>query len=176
MNGTLCRTCGVQGVGTCEKCGLAYYCSRECQTKDWVEGDHRKECDVFARLYAFLKSSEHAAKQAVLKSAEHAAKQAAEKQAAEKQAANPAPDKDVRHVEALRAFTRVKDQWKSGARGYCRDCRYTTGLLEVTSHLCNGCTKARICNACEFKFQICRDCREAHVSRRVPGADGNGNN
>ena len=124
-----------------------------------------------ARLYAFLKSSEHVAKQAVLKSSEQAAKQAAEKQAAK-----PAPDKDV-HGEALRAFTRVEDQWKSGARGYCRDCRYTTGLLEVTSHLCNGCTKARICNACEFKFQICWDCREeAHVSRRVPGADGNGNN
>ena len=95
VNGTLCRTCGVQGVGTCERCSLAYYCSRECQRKDWVEGDHRKECDVFARLYAFLKSSEHAAKQAFLKSSEHAAKQAAEKQAAEKQAANPAPDKDV---------------------------------------------------------------------------------
>jgi len=160
LNERLCQTCGIQGVvGACKQCHLAYYCSRECQRKDWVEGDHRKECDVFARLYAFLKSSEHAAKQA-----------------AEKQAANPAPDKDVRHVEALRAFTRVKDQWKSGAWGYCRDCRYTTGLLEVTSHLCNGCTKARICNACEFKFQICRDCREAHVSRRVPGADGNGNN
>jgi ferredoxin-thioredoxin reductase catalytic subunit len=78
-----------------------------------------------AWLYAFLKSSEHAAKQA-----------------AEKQAANPAPDKDV-HVEALRTFTRVEDEWKSGAWGYCRDCRYTTGQVEVTSYLCNGCTKAQ---------------------------------
>jgi hypothetical protein len=57
VNGTLCRTCGVQGVGICKKCRLTYYCSRECQRKDWVEelveGDHRKECDVMmARLYA----------------------------------------------------------------------------------------------------------------------------
>eukprot|EP00957_Ditylum_brightwellii_P198727 15147105-Ditylum_brightwellii.AAC.1 len=102
-----------------------------------------------------------------MKLSEQVAKQAAERQAAEmqgkaKQAADPAPDKD--------------DEWKSGAQGYCQDCQYMTGQAPGTSYLCNGCTKARICNACEFKFQLCWDCREAHVSCRVPGADGNGNN
>jgi hypothetical protein len=146
LNERLCQTCGIQGVvGACKQCHLAYYCSRECQRKDWVEGGHRKECgDVMARKPA----------------------------GAEKHAADPVSD--GLQVEVLGAFFSVEEEWKAGARGYCLDCLHKTGQAPVTSYFCDGCTKARICNMCEFKFQLCRDCRGAHVSRRVPGDGNNG--
>jgi hypothetical protein len=28
----------------CSGCHLRAYCGRECQTKDWKDGDHKKEC------------------------------------------------------------------------------------------------------------------------------------
>ncbi|KAJ7758625.1 hypothetical protein B0H16DRAFT_1535119 [Mycena metata] len=35
----------------CSGCGTSYYCSKECQTRDWQEGGHRKVC---ARLKILL--------------------------------------------------------------------------------------------------------------------------
>jgi hypothetical protein len=38
----LCYLCNADARDKCGSCGLVYYCSRECQKKDWAT--HKKEC------------------------------------------------------------------------------------------------------------------------------------
>jgi hypothetical protein len=40
--GTLCRVCNKLSSKCCCRCKQAYYCSKECQMKDWLE--HKKYC------------------------------------------------------------------------------------------------------------------------------------
>ncbi|KAJ3410979.1 hypothetical protein HDV05_002956 [Chytridiales sp. JEL 0842] len=48
-----CRTCGKEAEDTklmkCGNCGRVYYCSAECQKKDW-KLQHKNECQVQARI------------------------------------------------------------------------------------------------------------------------------
>jgi TPR repeat protein len=43
---SMCRVCGKQGEGykCCSKCTCVYYCSIECQRKDWKECGHKEKC------------------------------------------------------------------------------------------------------------------------------------
>ncbi|KAJ7756322.1 hypothetical protein B0H16DRAFT_1539459 [Mycena metata] len=45
----LCDACKKPSNQRCAKCQTCY-CSRECQTTEWTEGGHRKECRVISRL------------------------------------------------------------------------------------------------------------------------------
>eukprot|EP00242_Pyramimonas_sp_CCMP2087_P015470 CAMPEP_0198198800 /NCGR_PEP_ID=MMETSP1445-20131203/2180_1 /TAXON_ID=36898 /ORGANISM="Pyramimonas sp., Strain CCMP2087" /LENGTH=218 /DNA_ID=CAMNT_0043868439 /DNA_START=76 /DNA_END=732 /DNA_ORIENTATION=- len=47
-----CRACGkIKAEKTklrlCGRCKVARYCSKECQSKDWKEGDHKNKCVPF---------------------------------------------------------------------------------------------------------------------------------
>lgn len=48
--GKHCDCCGKtatkvpKGLLICGRCELMYYCSKECQQKDWVDGGHKKVC------------------------------------------------------------------------------------------------------------------------------------
>eukprot|EP00978_Attheya_sp_CCMP212_P034749 scaffold147329_cov95-Attheya_sp.AAC.1 len=139
----VCRVCGNQGTDRCAQCHMARYCSRACQMADWREGDHRRECPTMARLFARMAAAWEGHGEA-----------------------GPAPG--IVQVEVLRAFTSVEQEWEAGANGYCLDCLHQTGHAPVISFFCDGCTHARICNQCEARFDFCRDCRGAPVSRRVP--------
>ncbi|KAJ7630060.1 hypothetical protein DFH06DRAFT_1056697 [Mycena polygramma] len=48
----LCNCCKKPSTQRCSKCETSY-CSRECQTVDWKQGGHRKECPVIARLHGW---------------------------------------------------------------------------------------------------------------------------
>ena len=41
-----CGTCKKRDIKLtqCSKCYSIYYCSRECQGKDWKEGHHKEDC------------------------------------------------------------------------------------------------------------------------------------
>ena len=41
-----CGVCGKEGKGykQCSRCTCVYYCSVDCQRKDWKEGGHKDEC------------------------------------------------------------------------------------------------------------------------------------
>ena len=41
-----CRVCGKCGEGykQCSRCTCVYYCSVDCQRKDWKENGHKEEC------------------------------------------------------------------------------------------------------------------------------------
>ena len=41
-----CGSCGKEGIKLtqCGKCLSIFYCSRECQGKDWKEGKHKEDC------------------------------------------------------------------------------------------------------------------------------------
>jgi hypothetical protein len=39
---------GGQPLLQCGKCKIARYCSKECQIKDWTEGEHRRTCKILA--------------------------------------------------------------------------------------------------------------------------------
>ena len=43
---SICRVCGKKGEGYkyCSKCTCVYYCSVDCQRKDWKENGHKEEC------------------------------------------------------------------------------------------------------------------------------------
>ncbi len=43
---SICRVCGKRGEGykCCSKCTCVYYCSVDCQRKDWKENGHKEEC------------------------------------------------------------------------------------------------------------------------------------
>ena len=41
-NAKKCAACGDPAKSKCNRCGLAKYCSRDCQKKDWTT--HRKVC------------------------------------------------------------------------------------------------------------------------------------
>ncbi len=43
---SICRVCGKDGEGYkyCSKCTCVYYCSVDCQRKDWKENGHKEEC------------------------------------------------------------------------------------------------------------------------------------
>eukprot|EP00978_Attheya_sp_CCMP212_P039012 scaffold198724_cov35-Attheya_sp.AAC.1 len=45
---------------------------------------------------------------------------------------------------------------------------FASYMVDICLFFCDGCTHARICNQCEARFDFCRDCRGAPVSRRVP--------
>ncbi len=46
MLSSICRVCGKKGEGYkyCSKCTCVYYCSVDCQRKDWKENGHKEEC------------------------------------------------------------------------------------------------------------------------------------
>ncbi|KAJ7054727.1 hypothetical protein C8F01DRAFT_1030981 [Mycena amicta] len=44
-----CSACKTPATMRCAKCQIKY-CSKECQTSDWKDGGHRKECGIVARL------------------------------------------------------------------------------------------------------------------------------
>lgn len=49
----VCFSCGTktaEKLSKCSKCGVAAYCSRECQVKDWKEGRHKMACPSYARV------------------------------------------------------------------------------------------------------------------------------
>ena len=43
---SMCRECGGKGERhkQCSKCTCVYYCSVDCQRKDWKENGHKEEC------------------------------------------------------------------------------------------------------------------------------------
>ena len=43
---SMCRVCGKKGEGykQCSRCKCVYYCSVDCQRKDWKENGHKEEC------------------------------------------------------------------------------------------------------------------------------------
>ena len=43
---SVCRVCGKDGKGSkqCSRCTCVYYCSVDCQRKDWKENGHKEEC------------------------------------------------------------------------------------------------------------------------------------
>ena len=43
---SVCRVCGKKGEGykQCSSCTCVYYCSVDCQRKDWKENGHKEEC------------------------------------------------------------------------------------------------------------------------------------
>mmetsp|Transcript_22373 Transcript_22373/g.47025 ORF Transcript_22373/g.47025 Transcript_22373/m.47025 type:complete len:252 (+) Transcript_22373:141-896(+) len=54
---TVCFSCGSQPssesstpLSKCAKCGVAAYCSRECQKEDWKRGRHKMACPSYARV------------------------------------------------------------------------------------------------------------------------------
>uniref|UniRef100_A0AC34FMD3 MYND-type domain-containing protein n=1 Tax=Panagrolaimus sp. ES5 TaxID=591445 RepID=A0AC34FMD3_9BILA len=44
--GKICSCCGkeVKSLPSCSKCQMASYCSKECQTLDWKEFNHKEMC------------------------------------------------------------------------------------------------------------------------------------
>ena len=43
---SMCRVCGKKGerYKQCSRCTCVYYCSVDCQRKDWKENGHKEEC------------------------------------------------------------------------------------------------------------------------------------
>ena len=43
---SMCRVCGKKGerYKQCSRCTCVYYCSVDCQRKDWIENGHKEEC------------------------------------------------------------------------------------------------------------------------------------
>ena len=43
---SMCRVCGKEGerYKQCSRCTCVYYCSVDCQRKDWKENGHKEEC------------------------------------------------------------------------------------------------------------------------------------
>ena len=43
---SMCRVCVKKGEGykQCSRCTCVYYCSVDCQRKDWKENGHKEEC------------------------------------------------------------------------------------------------------------------------------------
>lgn len=41
---TRCGSCGKEAVKKCGRCGIEWYCSRECQVKQWKT--HKQVCDL----------------------------------------------------------------------------------------------------------------------------------
>ena len=43
---SMCRVCGEEGerYKQCSRCTCVYYCSVDCQRKDWKENGHKEEC------------------------------------------------------------------------------------------------------------------------------------
>ena len=43
---SMCRVCGKKGerYKQCSRCTCVYYCSVDCQRKDWNENGHKEEC------------------------------------------------------------------------------------------------------------------------------------
>ena len=50
----VCFSCGSPSssrkLSKCSKCGVAAYCSRDCQLKDWKSGRHKMACPSYARV------------------------------------------------------------------------------------------------------------------------------
>ena len=49
---TVCFGCGkpAEKLSRCARCGVAAYCSRECQAGDWKAGRHKMACPSYARV------------------------------------------------------------------------------------------------------------------------------
>ena len=45
-----CGTKTAEKLSKCSKCGVAAYCSRECQIQDWKAGRHKMACPSYARV------------------------------------------------------------------------------------------------------------------------------
>ena len=45
-----CGTKTAEKLSKCSKCGVAVYCSRECQVNDWKVGRHKLACPSYARV------------------------------------------------------------------------------------------------------------------------------
>ena len=41
-----CVVCNKKATSKCTKCKSAYYCGKECQTKDWIQNDHKNKCNT----------------------------------------------------------------------------------------------------------------------------------
>ena len=39
-----CKVCGKEAHDRCSRCLCVYYCTKECQMKDWKEGGHKSSC------------------------------------------------------------------------------------------------------------------------------------
>ncbi|CAJ1958008.1 unnamed protein product [Cylindrotheca closterium] len=51
----ICFYCGKSSPSSrCGKCGIAFYCNRECQTIDWKNGRHKHACASYIRLSSLL--------------------------------------------------------------------------------------------------------------------------
>mmetsp|Transcript_34078 Transcript_34078/g.80216 ORF Transcript_34078/g.80216 Transcript_34078/m.80216 type:complete len:252 (-) Transcript_34078:527-1282(-) len=57
VRSTVCFSCGSQPdsenskkLSKCSRCGVAAYCSRECQLSDWKTGRHKMACPSYARV------------------------------------------------------------------------------------------------------------------------------
>ena len=48
---SMCRVCGKKGerYKHCSRCTCVYYCSVDCQRKDWKENGHKEECNKAIR-------------------------------------------------------------------------------------------------------------------------------
>ena len=42
--GNTCNELGLQELNECSRCGMTYYCSKECQVRHWKHGGHCKAC------------------------------------------------------------------------------------------------------------------------------------
>ena len=43
----LCSFCGEKASLKCAKCEYGYYCTRECQVKDWKHANHKQICKIY---------------------------------------------------------------------------------------------------------------------------------
>ena len=48
-----CSVCGKESTSRCSKCKTVYYCSRECQLRDWP--NHKQSCNKIKRNYTSRK-------------------------------------------------------------------------------------------------------------------------
>ena len=65
VQANMCRGCGLRDVSRegagfkrvkmrrCSGCRQAYYCSKECQVRDWKEGGHKEVCKSIQRSHGF---------------------------------------------------------------------------------------------------------------------------
>ena len=51
----VCSVCSREGARRCSRCKLKYYCSRECQNKDWKS--HKAICEEIQKAVEFKRSS-----------------------------------------------------------------------------------------------------------------------
>lgn len=65
MEDPLCQVCGTIATQRCSRCKNVWYCSRECQLKQWKE--HKAMCDVFSTTRTEAEKEKDAEKAAMKK-------------------------------------------------------------------------------------------------------------